>query len=528
MASLLQVPAIQACLFAVPVAYALTWLARFTAPRLGLCDQPDGVRKLHARPTPLMGGVAIYVTLLIVTSATWLVSVAPGKYASGHGAVWPPLLLSAGLTCLVGLWDDKLGMDAGHKSFWQLVACAPFAFWGPAIERLSFFGIECRLGNGGALFTMVWLFSCSTVLNLADGLDGLAATMGLVASVALAAIAAISGQTDVVLVSLVLGGSLAGFALHNWPPAKIFMGDSGSLTVGFLIGALALLAVPREPGAFPVVAPVVLISIPVFDAAVAILRRTLNGNRVCTGDRGHLHHRLQQRGLSRLQTLLVITTLCLAMAAAAFASVIFKSDLVALAVCFSIVAALIAGGVFGHQEMRQLLRQLRAAPFVVMDLLRGASCRPTAAGWGDGAASRWYQSWDETCQKVVDHGIRGLCFTCVSTQDGSKLFQHSWGEPPVDIFSDDKSWKLQYCIQREDGLRLTLTMTGDSPSPETAQRIGDLFPLFDSACRSGLTDALQRPAAAAHRPSPYVPAPRAADPCPCAGAEGNAPNCRAA
>lgn len=357
MATLLWLSVFQACLLSAILAYFLTWAARIVAPRIGLCDRPDGKRKRHVKSTPLMGGMAIYLALLAVTGGFWLFGEESLHRGQQSDRTWLALLASAGLTCLVGLWDDKFNMQARQKTFCQILACIPFVFWGPVVESVSLMGFELHLGAGGVVFTFLWLFSCSTVVNLADGMDGLAGTIGLIATIALAVLSAIMGQYAVMLVSMVVAGSLVGFLMHNWPPAKIFMGDSGSLTVGFLVGALSILSSTKQATGFTLIAPLVLISLPIFDTTMAILRRMLTGKGICAGDHAHIHHHLQERGLTRLQALLVLSAICVAMAVAAVLSARLQSDAIGALACLSILAALVAGRVFGHYEAGLLLRR---------------------------------------------------------------------------------------------------------------------------------------------------------------------------
>ena len=225
---------------------------------------------------------------------------------------------------------------------------------------------------------MFWLVAFANVINLIDGLDGLAGSIGLVVSLTIAALAGIYGQYGVCFLALLLGGSLVGFLIHNWPPARIFMGDSGSLTVGFLIGAMSIESLVKEAMGFTLIVPLVLVSIPMFDTFMAILRRKLTGRSVGIADRAHIHHRLQDRGLTRVQSLLTLTGLCSVMAVVAVASVCLGSDLLAVGLCASILAFLIVGRIFGHHEITLLFQRLRALGAAVVGTSHLLSSRWTA------------------------------------------------------------------------------------------------------------------------------------------------------
>jgi len=301
---------------------------------------------------------------------------------------WVALIASAGLMCALGLWDDKFGMRARGKLMGQIVACVPFVVWGRTIETVTLFGIGLHVGHWGVLFTLFWLVACTNAINLMDGLDGLAAMIGVIACVTLAALSAFLGNQSVMLLSIVVAGSLTGFLIHNWPPAKVFLGDSGSLTIGFLVGALSLEANLKQATGVTLIVPLVLVSIPAYDTFMAIVRRRLTGKEIGKGDLRHIHHRLQERGLTDLQVLLVLSALCLAMSLIAIVSVYAASDLLALAVCGVILVLMIAGRVFGHYEATLMVRSLRAFGRRVADNARIRLLVTRLRGARGGAAIR--------------------------------------------------------------------------------------------------------------------------------------------
>lgn len=347
-------------LLAAGLSYGLTCLARVVSPKLGLIDKPDGVRKLHRQPTPVMGGVALFGAVL---GAILLCRSPMLSSLSGFGPISRNLcavLFSAGLFCLLGLADDKWTMRPRTKLLGQAVACLPFLILGKSIETIGIFGFEIPLGSMGVLVTLLWLITCVNVINLLDGLDGLAATIGLIAAIALALLSLFSGRVEVAILAVVLAGSLSGFLVHNWPPAKIFLGDSGSLTIGLLIGAMSIDASLKTSTAFMMVPLLALLSIPLLDATVAVLRRKLDGKGVGTPDREHIHHQLRARGFTELRTLLLISCLCLFSATGAAVSIYFRNDLIALTVSGIIVGTLLAGRLFGHRELGRLLHRLQS------------------------------------------------------------------------------------------------------------------------------------------------------------------------
>src|SRR5262249_3417259 len=150
---------------------------------------------------------------------------------------------------------------------------------------VGLFGWEMSLGPLGGPVTVLWLVACANVVNLIDGLDGLAGSIGLVILTTIAVLFAIQGFREEAILTTVIAGGIIGFLCHNWPPARIFMGDAGSMTIGFLAGALSIQASSKTATTFTLAVPVVLMSVPLFDTAMAILRRKLTGRSIGEGDR---------------------------------------------------------------------------------------------------------------------------------------------------------------------------------------------------------------------------------------------------
>src|SRR4029077_4304583 len=243
------------------------------------------------------------------------------------------LLVSSALLCGLGLWDDKFGMGALAKFLWQAVAVLPFVCLGQSTTTAHLFGWSLDFAWLAIPISLFWLVSCANFVNLVDGLDGLAGSVGLIVSLAVAAMAWWHGDAEICLLATILSGSLVGFLLFNWPPARIFLGDSGSLPLGFLVGALALESSAKKAAGLRLAVPVVLLSIPMFDTSMAILRRKLNGRKIGEGDRANIHHCLRDRVPRPPQPLFAIALMCLATAIAAVLATVFNNDLWAIGIC---------------------------------------------------------------------------------------------------------------------------------------------------------------------------------------------------
>jgi UDP-GlcNAc:undecaprenyl-phosphate GlcNAc-1-phosphate transferase len=447
----------------------LTAAARRIAVRAGVFDQPDGTRKLHRNPTPLMGGAAIYAALLLTIAVAALLPSTAALLATLPAGVLPMLLVSGGLFCGLGLYDDIWPMKPWRKLACQFVAAMPFAVWGQKVSWIEFLGFDLALGALlGAAFTAVWLVACANTINLIDGLDGLAGTVGLIACIGIAAVADLRLFPGVAAIALIAAGSLTGFLCHNLPPARIFLGDSGSLLIGFLIGALSIEASLKTAAGFAMTVPVILVSIPAFDTFMAILRRKLSGRGIGEGDRGHIHHRLQERGLTRTQTLVVIAGLCTAMTLLTVLCVSYQADRLCVLLCISLLGLLIVGRVFGHHET---LLFLRRAQRIGQLLINGSTLfgpRPLRAP----------ATWPAAVEQVRPYGITRLELVRFDTRSDAILDHRSWADPSA----APAAWELRVSARIEDRQRLTLIAFGDGRTAAGVE-LTELFDLLDECCR---------------------------------------------
>jgi UDP-GlcNAc:undecaprenyl-phosphate/decaprenyl-phosphate GlcNAc-1-phosphate transferase len=328
----------------------LTPIARALGTRYGLCDHPDGGRKMHPRPIPVLGGIVI---LLSGTAGLCTALVAPNPFRDTLHEQLPHLLgllLGAVVICGVGTIDDFRRLRGRYKLLGQLVAVAIVMASGLSVQRIRLFDWQLELGLLAIPFTVFWLLGAINSLNLIDGMDGLLGSMGLIISLAMAAMAILGQQWGAACLAIALAGAMLGFLPYNLPPASIFLGDSGSMLIGLVVGVLALQSSLKAPATVALAAPIAVLTIPIFDTAAAIIRRKLTGRSLYVADRGHLHHCLLRRGLSSGRVLLAISTFCLLSLAGALASLACNHELLALLSALAVVAILITTRVFGYTE----------------------------------------------------------------------------------------------------------------------------------------------------------------------------------
>lgn len=465
--------------FALGVAqcYALTSGAIVFARHWRLLDWPDKDRKCHDRATPLMGGVAVMGALFLGVLECYVAGwewIAVEERSTNFTMM---LLNSAFLLCAIGLWDDKYGMRARTKFLLQIAAIIPYVWWGRATTAVNVFGWELQLAWLGVPLTLLWLVSCANFVNLVDGLDGLASTVSLVVSLTVAVLAYLTGQTGILCVAVILSGAIIGFLCHNWPPARIFLGDSGSLPLGFLVGALAVEASVKKAAGLTFAVPLVLLSVPMFDTSMAILRRKLNGRKIGQGDRAHIHHLLRDRGLTPTQTLLAIGSMCVGTATAAVLATIYHNDLIAIALCGGLLALLVFSRVFGFHEIVLLARHVQAAWLFLLSVPQALRWRFLLARLVPNVAERRLECWKQMVKRVKRmHGL-SLEFTCrqrSTRQVVAGLYWISENEP----VTDSPEWELRHTVIRDDGLLATVVARGEMPGAAQPLRLNELLELF--------------------------------------------------
>lgn len=277
------------------VSFLLTPLLCRLAPRLGAIDKPDS-RKVHHTLMPRLGGVAIYGGFL---AAFWLLGF--------HQNACLGLFLGGTFIMLVGVADDIKGLSPRLKLAGQIIAAIILVASGVRVEFLTnpFEGVFI-LGKLAIPVTILWVVGVTNALNLVDGLDGLAAGTSLIASVTIAAVAWLHGEMVVALFSLALAASILGFLPFNFYPARIFMGDSGSMFLGFNLAALAVIGLTKSATLISLFIPVVILGLPIMDTFLAIIRRYLNRKPIFVADKGHLHHLLLAQGLTQRQAVGII------------------------------------------------------------------------------------------------------------------------------------------------------------------------------------------------------------------------------
>ncbi|MFZ3590396.1 glycosyltransferase family 4 protein [Bacillus sp. DJP31] len=274
----------------------LTPVVKMLAFKIGATDKPNN-RKVHQNIMPRLGGLAIFLSFIIGL----LIIKQPDN--PHHLAI----LLGGLIILLTGMLDDIKEITPKIKLLGQLIAAiVVVTYGGISVEFINLpFDAKLEFGLLSIPITIIWIIGVTNAINLIDGLDGLAAGVSSIALLTIAGMALLFGQPYVMVVALILAISTAGFLVFNFFPAKIFMGDSGALFLGYMIGVLALLGF-KNVTFISLIIPVVILGVPISDTLFAIVRRIVNKKPLSAPDKSHLHHCLLRIGYSHRQTVLII------------------------------------------------------------------------------------------------------------------------------------------------------------------------------------------------------------------------------
>lgn len=300
-------------------ALAITPIVMRGAGALRLFDSPDGDRRMHLVPVPRLGGVAVYLVaaaaacLIFIRTAPYFV--VPGPAGDAQIRVLTGTFLGSALLFLVGLVDDLRGLSPAAKSIAQLAAAGIAYYFGLRIESIALgYGIGVPLGILEIPLLLLWIVGVTNAYNFIDGLNGLATGVAIVACATIVVVALALGNYLVLLPTVALCGALMGFLPYNFPKGRIFLGDSGSLSVGFLLAVLSLQASVNKAGAVLAIVPILAVSVPLLDATLAVIRRWLRHVPLSGADARHIHHRLLALGMTPKRTAVILWIMAAGMA----------------------------------------------------------------------------------------------------------------------------------------------------------------------------------------------------------------------
>jgi UDP-GlcNAc:undecaprenyl-phosphate GlcNAc-1-phosphate transferase len=301
----------KAALVAFAVAAAIVFIITPTvgsiARLVGAMDEPNA-RKIHEDPIPRLGGLAIFFGFII-----------PALFFLDLNTQMKGVLVGASIITLFGAVDDLHGTSPLVKFAGQFLAAGCLVYYGMRIDYFSlpYIGTINIATQLAIPLTLLWVVSLVNIVNFIDGMDGLAAGVCTIAAGTFAVIAISLGRPGAGILAAILAGTTLGFLRHNFFPASIFMGDSGSMLLGFILAAVTVNGVLKSVAAVTLVIPLLILGVPIFDLSFAILRRLKNRRSIFRPDRGHLHHRLFNIGFSQRKAVLILYAWCTLMSSLA-------------------------------------------------------------------------------------------------------------------------------------------------------------------------------------------------------------------
>ena len=292
-----------ALLIAGLLSFLSTPLVKILARKVGAMDVPKDSRRMHDHPIPRMGGLAIFIGFLL-SAVVFCAELRTDRSLQS-------ILLGAIVIVILGVFDDRHALSAKLKLVVQLIAAAIVVFYGDLrIDRLTNpFGSSLfsylDLGIFAYPITILWIVAITNAVNFIDGLDGLACGVSCISSINMLVIALLVSDAKVAILMAALTGACLGFVPYNFNPAKIFMGDTGSTFLGFMLATISIQGLFKAYAAISFIVPFLLLGLPIFDICFAVIRRIASGRNPMEADRGHFHHRLIDMGFSQKQSVAI-------------------------------------------------------------------------------------------------------------------------------------------------------------------------------------------------------------------------------
>jgi len=452
------------------------------AIRVGLVDKPDSRRKLHEKPIPLVGGLVIFVTTLLVPLGTVL---GFGQYfagASGKPLTFTSehlgLFLAATLMLIVGVLDDRFKIRGRHKLMGQIAVATILIGFGYYFEQVKISRFPFSFGIFSVVVVYFWILGSINSVNLLDGADGFAGTLGFVVSLAITMMAIFgTGHYVEGIIAASLAGAIGGFLMFNLPPAKIYLGDAGSMLIGLLLGALAISTSLKEQAFYALVAPVAILSIPILDSAVAILRRKMTGRGIYAVDRGHIHHSLLRQGLSPKMAVVWMFVLCGTTAIGGVLTFVTRESEFAILAVALVVGFLVAGRVFGFAEFTMVGRKVK---FVAMSAV-GKSQRIDGCEQFQLQGTRdWGRLFDAARKFAEEYGYEKIRLD-INAPWIHESYYATWKSPKASMAESLDEWTASFPLVIDNRIYGRIELLASSDECDAYGSLPKLIELMDKS-----------------------------------------------
>ncbi len=430
------------------VCFALTPVCRDLFLKWGLVDVPDGGRKAHKRAVPRMGGLPIVVSCIVAFAFLYFFHTR--RVYIQHDEVLRGVLPAAGIMFLVGFLDDIVGLRPSRKLLGQIVAASVAVGLGVHLNLHHLTPVMSMI------LSVVWLICCTNAVNLIDGMDGLATGVSLLATMTVLGIALMFGHYGLALVTAPLAGALLAFLRYNFSPASVFLGDCGSLTIGFLLGCFGLVWSQQAHSIVGVAAPLMALALPLTDVGLAIGRRFLRNVPIFQADRGHIHHRVLDMGFSTRHTALILYGFCCAFASLAVLATVSNKALPFLVLLLILLVLGISR--LGYTEFIAVAREALTIR-TIRSAIRGTIC-----------VEDFYlalQSADsiDACWEVLRTACRDLHFASAELEIQGQRFRETFFE------CDPGTASFGIELRLGEGSTLFLTRVSEENAPRITMNV---------------------------------------------------------
>jgi len=317
------------------ICYLVVPLIRRYAIHNEVMDTDNDMRRIHNGAIPRLGGVGIYLAFYLPFLGFLFYQNRISQFLFSDIRQFLGLLICSTIILGLGIYDDIKGANAREKLAVQMIAAVILYFFGFEIQKISNpFGDSIYLGWLSLPITVFWLVGLSNAFNLIDGIDGLASGVAFFATSALLAVALFLGNILPSLFTAALAGATLGFLRYNFNPARIFMGDSGSLFLGFTIAAISIHGSAKAHAAVAILIPIVALGLPIIDTLLAIARRVYRGLSIPTADKEHIHHKLIKYGFSHRRAALILYSFCVVLSLLAVLLIVGSSMAIGVILAF--------------------------------------------------------------------------------------------------------------------------------------------------------------------------------------------------
>ena len=324
--------AVVAVVCAALISYTITPPVRLLAFRIGAVDIPTDNRRMHTKPTPRIGGLAIFIAFVVPT-------VVFCDFSAELYAIW----LGGAVLVVLGILDDIYRLSAWLKLLVQLCAAGIAVCFGIKIDYITMFGKTIEFGFFAIPITILWIAGLSNAINLIDGLDGLSCGVSAITSLSILGVVVITGDMTSALITAILVGACGGFLPYNKNPASIFMGDTGALFLGYTLSLISVQGLFKLHTVLSFLVPFSIFALPLGDTLVAIFRRILHGQSPFHADRGHFHHKLVDMGFTYKEAVRLLYAISglMGLVAVTYTDAMFHESRVWKSIIIAVVAAVI-------------------------------------------------------------------------------------------------------------------------------------------------------------------------------------------